>query len=575
MVRYFTKYFSNYKKELFFSIACVTIECILELFIPFIMADIIDVGIANKDINYVIRQSGIMVLFALLALVFGMIYARTAARAGQGFAADLRKAEYTKVQAFSFANLDHFSTPSLVTRLTSDVTIIQNAFANGLRPIIRGPAMMIAGVILACFINTKLAIVFLIALPVLGCFLFFILTRLKPIYSKMQKAVDKINRVVQENLAGIRIVKAYVRGNYECEKFEDINTEVEQITYKGFHYAVMNAPAFNLVMYSTIIAILWFGGGMIQVGSMKVGELTGFLSYVLQILNALMMISGVFLMLTRSMTSMSRIKEVMDERIDIIEPENPVTKIENGNVTFENVSFKYSKEAKEDVLKNINLNIKSGEVVGIIGGTGSGKTSLVQLIPRLYDVSEGCVKVGDKDVRKYDTKDLRDEISMVLQSNMLFSGTIMANLRWGNPKASQNDVDWACSVACAKEFIDEMPEGYNTQLGQSGVNVSGGQKQRLCIARALLKNPKILIFDDSTSAVDTVTEEKIRKRLLTDLKQATKIIISQRITSVMDADQIIVLKNGEIDEIGTHQSLLQSNNIYQQMYKDQQKGAMI
>lgn len=574
MLKRLTVYFHKYRKELIGSIVCVATEAAFELIIPLIMADIIDVGIANHDKNYILVKSATMIICALIALCLGILYAHLSARAGQGFGAELRKAEYQKIQGFTFSNMDHFSTPSLITRLTSDITIIQNAVCHGLRPIVRGPVMMVMALAMSFTMSSQLAVVFLVAMPILGASLFLILRKLSPLYAIMQRALDHVNSIVQENLTAIRTVKAYVKGDSEYKKFSKVNQSFRESSEQSFHYAVLNAPCFQFIMYATIICILWFGGNLINNGSMKVGELTGFLSYVLQILNSLMMISNVFLMLSRSMTSVERIFEVLDEPADIEDgPGN--YRVEHGEIDFENVSFKYQQSAEEYVLYNITLHFGAGQTIGIIGGTGSAKSSLVQLIPRLYDVSEGSLKIDGHDVREYSLAHLRDEVGMVLQKNTLFSGTIRENLKWGNEDATDKDLDWACRIACADEFISRIPEGYDMDLGQGGVNISGGQKQRLCIARALLKRPHVLIFDDSTSAVDTATEAKIRKGLAEELKDTTKIFITQRIGSIKDANQIVVLDDGKISDIGTHDALMKKSEIYRDIYESQKEGVMV
>ena len=572
MIKRMWPYMRPYKKYLFISCFCVITETIFELVIPIIMADIIDVGVANGDKEYILLKGMQMILCAIMALILGVLYARYAATAGQGFGAELRKDEFVKVQSFSFANTDHFSTSSLITRLTSDVTILQTAISNGIRPIVRSPVMLLTALVLTFTINAKLAIVFLIAIPILGIGLFTIVSKVGPLYRLMQTSIDAVNTIVQENLNAIRVVKSYVRGRYEEEKFEKVNNSLRQNSEKAFRTSVWNLPLFQLVMYSTIVCIIWFGGNMIFQGTMKVGELTGFLSYVLQILNSLMMISNVFLMLTRSIASGERIIEVLDETIDIKDLPNANATVQNGTIDFDHVYFKYKQDAEEFVLSDINLHIEKGSTVGILGGTGAAKTTLVQLISRLYDVSEGEVRIDGKNVKEYPVEHLRDAIGMVLQKNTLFSGTIRENLLWGDEHASDDDINWACHVACVDEFIHNFPKGYDTDLGQGGVNVSGGQKQRLCIARALLKRPKVLIFDDSTSAVDTATEANIRNGLAT-LTDTTKIIIAQRVSSVPHADQIIILEDGKIHAIGTHDSLLENDSIYQDIYYSQQEGA--
>ena len=569
MFKQFFGYFKNYKKYLYLSAVFVILETLFELIIPLIMADIIDIGVANKDRNYILIKGGLMIICALLSLGLGLLYAKTAAKAGQGFGYELRKAQYQKVQEISFKNTDHFSTSSLVTRLTSDVTILQNAICNGIRPLVRAPFMMLTALTMAILINAKLAVVFLIAIPVLATCLIIIMSKVRPLYGKMQRALDSVNSIVQENLIAIRVVKSYVRKDYEQAKFNEVNLNYQQVSRKSFHYAVMNMPCFQFVMYSTIIAILWFGDGMIQVGNMQVGELTGFLSYIMQILNSLMMISNVFLMLTRSLASAYRIQEVFDEEIDIKDEKSDI-KITRGKIIFKNVAFKYDLKAKEYVLNNINLEIEPGETVGIIGGTGSAKTSLVQLIPRLYDITAGDLLIDGHDIKSYGIEHLRDEIAMVLQKNTLFSGTIKENILWGKADASDHELNEVLDIACASEFIDALPKGINTDLGQGGVNVSGGQKQRLCIARALLKKPKILILDDSTSALDTATERKLTDGLAYYLPKTTKIIISQRLSSLAHADKIVILTDGKIDDIGTPEELANRNHIYQDLCKIQE-----
>ena len=537
------------------------------------MADIVDIGVANGDTAYIFSRGGFMILCALLALLLGIGSARFAAIAGQGLGANLREAEYAKLQEFSFANVDHFQISSLVTRMTGDVTNIQNSISSGMRPACRGPVMLVAATGVAFSINGKLAVVFLIALPVLALCLGTIIVKVRPLYGKMQEAVDLVNRIIQENLTAVRVVKAYVRGKYEIGKFGEVNTNLQTQSERAFRLATTNMACMQFVMYATIISILWFGGGMIRVGNMQVGELTGFLSYVLQILNSLMMISNIFLMLTRSLASAKRIAEVLDEEIDITEEKAEDIEVERGEIEFSHVFFKYKKEAKEYVLSDINLHIYPGQTVGIVGQTGSAKTTLVQLIPRLYDATEGEVLIDGRPVNRYPLKNLRDSISMVLQNNTLFSGTLRDNLLWGDKNASQEEIEEACRIAGADEFIDRLPEGFNTEMGQGGVNVSGGQKQRICIARAVLKKPKVLILDDSTSAVDTATEAGIREQLAKKLPGMTKIIIAQRISSVRHADRIIVLEDGKIMGSGTHEELLSGNEIYREIYESQKEGA--
>ncbi len=572
MIKRLWPYAKKYQRYFLLACACIIGETVFELVIPVLMANIIDVGVANKDTNYIVIQGILMIVCACIAYVLGVLYARFAATAGQGFGAELRKDEFEKVQNFSFANTDHFSTSSLITRLTSDVIIIQNAICNGIRPLVRAPFMLLLALFFTFTINAKLALIFLVSTPILGIGLFVIVRKVGPLFKLMQSSMDNINTIVQENLNAMRVVKSYVREGYESEKFEGMNENLRENSEKAFRTSVWNMPLFQYVMYLTIVSILFFGGQMILAGTMKVGELTGFLSYVMQILNALMMISNVFLMLTRSIASCERIIEVLDEVPDIHDPQNTSEIVENGTIDFHHVYFKYKSTAKEYVLTDIDLHIPAGSTIGILGGTGSAKTSLVQLIPRLYDVSEGEVLVDGRNVKNYSVEHLRDSVGMVLQKNTLFSGTIKENLLWGNKNASDEDIEWACHIACVDEFIKNFPEGYQTDMGQGGVNVSGGQKQRLCIARALLKKPKVLILDDSTSAVDTATEASIREGLAS-LKDTTKIIIAQRVSSVQHADQIVILEDGHIHAVGTHDELLAHDHIYQDIYYSQLEGA--
>ena len=572
MLKRFYVYMEKYKMYAVLSCLCVAFETLFELIIPMIMADIIDVGVANGDQAYILERGLQMVFCAGISLVLGIGYARFAALCGQGLGAELRKAEYRKIQEFSFSNTDKFSTSSLVTRLTSDVTLIQNAVSNGIRPLIRAPLMMVTGMILSFLLNAKLALVFFVAAPTLGICLWLVIRKVRPLYTRMQSAIDLVNRMIQENLTAIRVVKAYVREDYEKVKFAQVNQELKSISEKSFRTAVLNMPAMQLVMYTTIICILWFGGKLIFAGEMQVGELTGFLSYVLQILNSLMMMSNVFLMLTRAMASGKRILDVLDEEIDLKEDPEATGEIKAGEIEFRNVSFKYKKEGKKYVLSNVSFHIEPGQTVGIIGGTGSAKSTLVQLIPRLYDVTEGEILIDQIPVKQYPLKHLREAVAMVLQKNTLFTGTIADNLRWGKEDASEEELMKACRMACADEFLLQMKDGLSSQVEQGGVNLSGGQKQRLCIARALLKRPRILILDDSTSAVDTATEAKIREALQNSLADTTKIIIAQRITSVMHADQILIMEDGKLNDCGTHEELLQRNEIYQEIYYSQQEG---
>lgn len=572
MLRRLFSYMGRYKKYAFLALLCITVESIFELLVPLIMADLVDVGVASGDRAYIFQKGGEMVICGVLALILGVGSARFAALAGQGLGAQLRQAEYEKLQKYSFSNIDHFRVSSLVTRLTSDVTNIQNTVSTGMRPFCRGPVMLVAATAVAFSINRELAVVFLVALPVLACLLFLITMKVRPLYGTMQGAIDNVNRIIQENLTAVRVVKAYVRGDYEKAKFEEGNERLKEQSQQAFCLTALNMPAMQFVMYGTILSILWFGGELINTGGMEVGELTGFLSYVLQILNSLMMISNVFLMMTRSVASGVRIMEVIDEKVDITDEKARDIQVERGEITFDHVWFKYKKEAREYVLSDISFHIEPGQTVGIIGQTGAAKTTLVQLIPRLYEAEKGRICIDGIPAEEYPMEHLRDAIAMVLQKNTLFSGSLLSNLKWGNENASKEEVDLACHIACADEFIDRLPKGYETEMGQGGVNVSGGQKQRLCIARALLKKPKVLILDDSTSAVDTATESSIRERMSKYLPDMTKIIIAQRISSVRHADQIIILDDGRVNDIGTHETLLERNEIYRQIYDSQKEG---
>ncbi|MDR1770086.1 MAG: ABC transporter ATP-binding protein/permease [Hungatella sp.] len=565
-------YAKKYKKEFILAIIFIEAETIFELVIPMIMADIIDVGVANGDRNYIFLKGFQMVFFAVLSLFLGHACARYTAICGNGVGAQIRMAEFQKMQTYSFANTDRFSTPSLVTRLTSDITTIQNSITNGMRPGFRSPVMMMTALIVSFRLNAELAVVFLIAAPVLAVILFTIIKNVRPLYSKMQGAVDLVNRIIQENLIAIRVVKAYVRGDYEISKFKEGNMSLQNSSERSFSLAALNMPALQFVMYGTILSILWFGGNLVMIGNMKVGALTSFLSYVLQVLNSLMMFSNVFLLFTRSLTSWKRISEVLEEEPTINDDRAKDISIKEGRIRFENVYFKYKEDAKEYVLSDISFEIGPGETIGIIGQTGAAKSTLVQLIPRLYEITSGNIIIDGHPIYEYTQDHLRDSIAMVLQKNILFSGSVKENLYWGKEDATDEEIERACSIACVDEFIGRLDHGYDTELGQGGVNVSGGQKQRLCIARAILKAPKVLILDDSTSALDTETEAKIKEGLEKSLPGMTKIIISQRISSIMDADQILILDDGKINAIGTHEQLLADNEIYQDIYFSQQKG---
>ena len=570
-LRLIFRYGKPYRRDLWAAAGLIFIECIFEMVIPVLMSTLVDEGVPSHNMAIILRQGGLMALCAVLALITGLLYARYAARFANGFAAELRLAEYSAVQKFDFANLDHFSSASLVTRMTTDATVLLNAINAGLRPFVRSPVMLAMGLGMAFLLRPKLTIVFLITTPILTILLTLIVRKVGPLYGRQQSAVDHLNSRIQESLTAIRAIKAFVRGDYENEQFNAVNTELSDASTETFRYAVLNLPAFQTIMYTAIVCIMWFGGGFILQGDMSVGQLTAFLSYVLQVLNSVMMFSGAFLQMTRSLASARRIREVLTEQPDLANAADPLETVPNGQIDFEGVSFKYNAAAQKSALSDITLHIPAGATVGIIGGTGSAKTTLVQLIPRLYDATEGTVKVGGRDVRDYDLTALRDAVGIVLQKNLLFSGTIRDNLKWGNPDAAEEQLWAACRAAHADEFLDRMPDGLDTDLGQGGVNVSGGQKQRLCIARTLLKHPKVLIFDDSTSAVDTATESGIR-RALAELTDVTKLIIAQRISSVQSADLIVILEDGRLHAVGTHAELLAKDTIYQEIYYSQMKG---
>lgn len=574
MVKKLAGCLGKYKKYAILTPLIMIGEVIMEVLIPFVMAQIIDKGIqGDGGTAYTVKMGLLMILMALISLCFGALGGTFAAKAGMGFAKNIRKALFDKVQDFSFSNIDKFSTASLVTRLTTDVTNTQNAFMMIIRMGVRAPFMLVGALIMSFTISRKLSMVFLLAVPVLAVSLILISKTAYPRFKEMLKKYDGMNASVQENLVNIRVVKAYVREGHEKEKFQQNADSVRKAQYAAEKMVVLTMPIMQLVMYISIVAIIWIGGNMIIDGSFAIGQLSSIISYVTQILMSLMMLSMIFIMVIISRASMMRIVEVLDEEIDIIDrKENSGLIVEDGSISFKNVSFSYAKKEDNLTLSNIDFEIKSGETIGIIGGTGSAKTTLVQLIPRLYDVLGGEVMVGGHNVKDYSLKNLREEVAMVLQKNLLFTGTIEDNLRWGNENATKEEIVDACMKAQAHDFIMTFPDGYQTDLGQGGVNVSGGQKQRICIARALLKKPKILIMDDSTSAVDTATDSKIREAFHTSLTDTTTIIIAQRITSVMDADRILVIEDGKINGFDTHEELMKTNNIYKEVYDSQQKG---
>ena len=574
MIKRLAQCVREYKKDSILSPLYVLVEALLDVAIPFVMADLIDKGIESGNMSMTLRYGAILVGFALVALAFGALSGRSCARATAGFARNLRHDMFHHLQVYSFSNIDKFSSAGLVTRLTTDVSNVQNAFMMIIRTLIRCPAMLIFAMVMSFRINHDISLIFLAVIPILGIGLYLIIRHVHPVFERVFKTYDRLNGVVQENLSGIRVVKNFVREDHEIEKFDAISGTI----YKDFSLAerilALNSPLMQGCVYACMILVSWLGAKQIVIGNMSTGNLMSFFTYIMQILSSLMMLSMVFVMITMSRASAERIVEVLDEESDITNGDDPVYEVNDGSVEFTDVCFSYAKRPDKTVLDDIDLVIPSGQTVGIIGGTGSSKSSLVQLIPRLYDVTGGCVKVGGVDVRRYDLQTLRHNVAMVLQKNTLFSGTIKENLRWGNPDATDEELVHACRLAQADDFICTFPDGYDTYIEQGGTNVSGGQKQRLCIARAILRKPKILILDDSTSAVDTKTDALIRKAFREEIPDTTKIIIAQRISSVMDADQIVVMDNGRINACGTHEELLASNEIYREVYESQQKGGL-
>ena len=572
MIKKLMKSIREYKKDSLLSPAMVTLEVIMEVIIPMLMARLIDYGIQAQNLGYIWKMGILLAVTAMISLMFGVLSGKFAARASAGFAKNLRKDMYYNVQNFSFSNIDKFSTASIVTRLTTDVTNVQNAYQMILRIAVRAPLMMICSMVMCFVINPTLSLIFLGALIFLGFVLFFIIYKVTPIFTEGFAKYDDLNASVQENITGIRVVKAFVREDHENKKFSKAAENLYKIFVKAESWLAFNNPIMMFVIYGSIIALSWFAAHFITDGTMTTGNLTSMFSYVMSMMMALMMLSMIFVMVSMSAASARRIAEVLNEKADITNPENPVMEVPDGRIDFNHVNFTYKKDSDKDALEDIDIHINAGETIGIIGGTGCGKSSFVNLISRLYDVKDGSVCVGGIDVRDYDLETLRNEVSVVLQKNVLFSGTILDNLRWGDENACEEDCIEACRQACADEFIERMPDKYNTWIEQGGSNVSGGQRQRLCIARALLKHPKVLILDDSTSAVDTATDAKIKKAFATKIPGTTKIIVSQRISSIQDADRILVLENGCVSGFDTHENLVENNKVYREIYEVQTQG---
>ncbi len=572
MIHTIVKQVKQYKKPSLLTPLFATLEVIMEVLIPYVIAAIVDKGIDGGNINAVYRYGAIMLVLAMCSLMFGILAGKYAAAASAGLACNLRDSMYANIQRFSFSNIDKFSTAGLVTRMTTDVTNIQNAYQMVIRIAVRAPLMLICSMFMCFFIHVRMSLIFVVAIIFLGIVLISIVLTAMKIFDVVFKKYDDLNASVQENVTAIRVVKSYVREDYEKNKFGSAAENLYRLFSKAESVVVLNSPVMMITIYGCVLALSWFGAKYVVAGSMTTGEMTSMFSYIMGILMSLMMLSMIFVMLTLSTASAKRIVEVLTEEPDLQNGENPVTEIADGSIDFHHVSFSYRQGSERETLKDIELHIKSGETIGIIGGTGCGKSSLVSLISRLYDVTEGSVCVGGRDVREYDCEVLRDNVAVVLQKNVLFSGTILENLRWGKEEATEEECRAVCVQACADDFIQQFPDKYNTYIEQGGTNVSGGQKQRLCIARALLKKPKILILDDSTSAVDTATDAKIRKAFAESIPGTTKLIISQRISSVQDADRILVLENGRLDGFGTHEELLVSNEIYREIYEAQIKG---
>lgn len=575
MYKTLAKSLRQYKKPSFLTMFFMGLEVSMEIFIPFLMAKVLDKGLLNGDIEYALKIGALMLVIACLSMLFGVLAGKYSSDAAVGLSTNIRQDIYENIQTFAFDNIDKYSSSSLITRLTTDISNIQMAFQMVLKTIIRAPFMIIFAFIMASYINLRLSLTILLVIPIAGGLLLWLIHKVHPYFVEAFKKYDNLNRTVQEDINGIRVVKSFVREDKEIEKFKYSSEDIKQTFMKAEKIITLNAPILQMAIYFTLLLVYWFGAKHVVGGSMTTGELTSFITYMMQILNSLMMVSMIFVMIVISEASVERIAEVLKEKATLTNPQNAITKINNGDIEFKNVFFHYDTSSEEADLSDINLKIKSGETIGIIGGTGSGKSSLIQLIPRLYDVTKGEVFVSGHNVKEYDLVTLREQIAMVLQKNTLFSGTISENLRWGNKDASDREIKYFAKLAQADDFVQLFPDSYETVLDQGGTNVSGGQKQRLTIARALLKKPKILILDDSTSAVDTKTDAYIRRALTEEIPDTTKIIVAQRISSIQDSDRIIVLNEGKIDGIGTHEELLENNSIYKEVYESQVKGGTI
>ena len=575
MYKTLAKSLRQYKKPSFLTMLFMALEVSMEIFIPFLMAKVLDRGLLTGDIQYVLKIGALMFVIACLSMVFGVLAGKFSSDAAVGFSTNIRQDVYENIQTFAFDNIDKYSSSSLITRLTTDITNIQMAFQMILKTIIRAPFMIVFAFIMASYTNLKLSLTIVFVIPIIGGLLIWLVYKVHPYFIEVFKKYDRLNRTVQENINGVRVVKSFVREDREIEQFKEASSDIKALFMRAEKIIALNGPVMQIAIYSTLLIVYWFGAKQVVGGAMSTGELTSFITYMMQILSSLMMMSMIFVMIVISEASVERVAEVLNEKASLTNPEQAVTTIENGDIEFRNVRFNYNSSSEEADLSHINLTIKSGETIGVLGGTGSGKSPLIQLIPRLYDVTEGEVFVSGRNVKDYDLVTLRDQIAMVLQKNTLFSGTIAENLRWGDEDASDDEIKRVANLAQADGFVQAFPEGYETVLDQGGTNVSGGQKQRLTIARALLKKPKILILDDSTSAVDTKTDAYIRRSFAQEIPDTTKIIVAQRVSSIQDSDRIIVLNEGKIDGIGTHEELLVNNAIYKEVYDSQVKGGTI